>query len=496
MPNAPQSLLSPYQQLLLVAERRRADALARKHESVSPEPGSEVKDRTRFGTSNAPGSELQQDQPAKLTIVKGSRSLEPGSELTSAPGSGLAGPRQHISPALRFQVLKRDGFKCVYCGRSSEVASLAVDYKSSASGAGTASEGDLVAVCSDCNTGRGPVLASSVLAPPGRFKVRPMVLAQDAHNNAEQRLYLALWSRAVPKDDVSRTITIGIVSMGRLASMGETMARQNIRSLAQKLALEEIGGYDCTSGAGKTYRIFNYAEILRRRAQAGLTHYMRKTSAVVFVDPATGLPAESWPVPGGQCIAEPGSAAEQTAKTEPGSELEHKANTEPGSGLGAGNTEPGSELPRSSEPPPGSELGSASLFRKKEEKGGTSSSSVVVAAALRKFAPTADDDAVNLLVKNCQSVAKDATGDEIAYFTRLKAEQAINSRRVRNLVGFLLGAVPKCMAGSLLQDYRAAIRQEQDHDRAAWKLILDDPDQPEELKQHAREALTRLGEQA
>ena len=90
-------------------------------------------------------------------------------------------------------------------------------------------------------------------------------------------------------------------------------------------------------------------------------------------------------------------------------------------------------------------------------------------------------------------MAPDATEDEIAYFARVKAEQGINSRRVRNLVGFLLESVPRCLAGTMLQEYRTAIRQERDRERANWQGILNDPNETEDFKQMARKALASLG---
>jgi len=324
-------------------------------------------------------------------------------------------------------------------------------------------------------------LEGSSGAALGRFKVRPMVMAQDAHTNAEQRLYLALWSRGTPRDDISRTITMGILSIAKLARMGETMCRQNLRSLIRKLAVEECGGYDCAAAVGKTYRIFNYAEILRRRREWGFTHYVRKTSAVVFVDPVTGQPATP---------RQPQAPLYTAIATEP-----DNASPEPGSELAFRSPEPGSGLGPSSEPPPGSELGGGLLIERIKRKEESSSSAFVVTSAIRKFAPNADDDGVTLLIANCRTIAPDATLDEIAYFVRVKAEQGINSRRVRSLMGFLLKAVPRCFAGTMLEDYRAAIRQERERERSSWLAILNDPNETEDAKQMARDALVRLDEE-
>jgi hypothetical protein len=127
---------------------------------------------------------------------------------------------------------------------------------------------------------------------PGKrqFAIREMRRAEDAHTRAEQHVYECLWENATVYDEVSRTITIGFGAMARLVGLSESNARINLRSLTAKLAVEEIAEYNCERSVGRTYRIFSEAEILRRRREAGLIWFMRRTLAVVFVDPATGQP--------------------------------------------------------------------------------------------------------------------------------------------------------------------------------------------------------------
>jgi hypothetical protein len=97
------------------------------------------------------------------------------------------------------------------------------------------------------------------------------------------------------------------------------------------------------------------------------------------------------------------------------------------------------------------------------------------------------------LVNKCRIAAPDATGDEIAYFVRAKGEKALNSRRVPGLTGFLLTAVPKCLQGTLLEEYRTAKQQEREHEIATWREILTDPASTNESKKMARDELIRLG---
>jgi hypothetical protein len=126
-----------------------------------------------------------------------------------------------------------------------------------------------------------------------QFPIREMKLAQDAHTRAEQQVYEYLWQNAKVLDEMSRTITIGFGAMARMVRLSESNARINVRSLIAKLAIEEFGDYNCERSLGRTYRIFNYSEILKRRREAGLLWYMRRTLAVVFVNPSTGQPVDS-----------------------------------------------------------------------------------------------------------------------------------------------------------------------------------------------------------
>jgi hypothetical protein len=133
-------------------------------------------------------------------------------------------------------------------------------------------------------------LASPAGLRKRQFAIREMKRYQDAHTRAEQHVYECLWDNASPHDDVSRAVTIGFGAMAKLVGLSESNARINLRSLIAKLAVEEIAQYDCEQSVGRTYRVFCDTEMMRRRREAGLLWFMRRTLAVVFVDPATGQP--------------------------------------------------------------------------------------------------------------------------------------------------------------------------------------------------------------
>ena len=68
-----------------------------------------------------------------------------------------------ISKRVRFEVFKRDGFQCVYCGaHPSETVLLEVDHVHPVAEGGTNDIENLVTACCDCNRGKGAELLTSV----------------------------------------------------------------------------------------------------------------------------------------------------------------------------------------------------------------------------------------------------------------------------------------------------------------------------------------------
>jgi hypothetical protein len=309
-----------------------------------------------------------------------------------------------------------------------------------------------------------------------------MKLAQDAHTRAEQQVYECLWQNARPFDDVSRIITIGFGTMARLVRLSESNARINVRNLIAKMAIEESGQYNCERSVGRTYQVLNYSEILRRRREAGLIWYSRRTLGVVFVDPETGKPIE----------------------------LNHKppASANPGPGLnltpGPGSKlipEPGPNL----DDRPGLNLGPLTRETEREElpREPNSSASAVVLDALNQYG-TADDEAVALLYSRTSAVCPEFTDDELVHFIHVKGRQIRNQpAKIASPIGFLLTSVPKCFAGEAFQLFRSTqmerARREGDDTRRrqtefeSWRreqqAVLDDPHAPEEEKRWARKML-------
>jgi hypothetical protein len=81
-----------------------------------------------------------------------------------------------ISKRRRFEILRRDGFTCRYCGRSAPDVVLQIDHVTPRALGGSDHPSNLAAACEDCNQGKAAVprtavtlaLLLSISAPIGR----------------------------------------------------------------------------------------------------------------------------------------------------------------------------------------------------------------------------------------------------------------------------------------------------------------------------------------
>lgn len=87
--------------------------------------------------------------------------------------------RKAISKKSRFEVFKRDGFQCQYCGAVPPKVILHVDHIVPVASGGGNEEDNLITACDACNLGKG---ARSLTAVPGTLKER----AAEAREREEQ----------------------------------------------------------------------------------------------------------------------------------------------------------------------------------------------------------------------------------------------------------------------------------------------------------------------
>ncbi|MCK9575347.1 MAG: HNH endonuclease [Clostridia bacterium] len=65
--------------------------------------------------------------------------------------------RHGVPPRLRFEVFKRDGFKCMYCGKASPEVVLEVDHIIPYSKGGCDDLDNMITACRECNNGKSDI---------------------------------------------------------------------------------------------------------------------------------------------------------------------------------------------------------------------------------------------------------------------------------------------------------------------------------------------------
>ena len=293
--------------------------------------------------------------------------------------------------------------------------------------------------------------------------IRQATLVQDGHSLGEQAVYQTLWDHAQPYDSESRLIGIGYRTLSSLCRLTVNNCKANLIALCRKLALKELSGHGPTQS--KTYRVFSYNAILRRRRQAGLTHYI-KTRGVAFVDPSTGQEIFLAGIP------------------ETGIPLSEKGIPESDSSGIPVSAPPSLEQLNRQSPPPS--VSSSSLPYQS------------IRTALEQTIGPVDDDAVVRLVYACLSRAPGIEDEEIAAMVRLKGAR-MRSEKIQNPVGYLLTAVPRVLEGGGLERFRAwrspaneqAIQIPNDL-KADLRRLAEDPLSTAEDRAFALRVLTQL----
>lgn len=154
------------------------------------------------------------------------------------PEQGPALPRikrTPISKTVRFEVFKRDGFQCGYCGKSPPEVCLEVDHVDPKSKGGVDDINNLITSCFDCNRGKRAVPLSTI---PSRLVDNLAVLAERELQLREYRKLTATIERRIQKDIAS----IGTIYSNRFKEwrLSDTFLNGKVRMFLGRLQLEDV----------------------------------------------------------------------------------------------------------------------------------------------------------------------------------------------------------------------------------------------------------------
>lgn len=148
--------------------------------------------------------------------------------------------RKSIKKSVRFEVFKRDGFKCQYCGAAAPEAILEVDHINPVSKGGDNDIMNLITACKPCNSGKSDRELSDDSAIQ---KQRAML---DDLNERREQLEMMLQWREGLKDIGGQTIQAikdewaSVAAGYSLNEKGEKTAQKLLRSFPLQVLLDAI----------------------------------------------------------------------------------------------------------------------------------------------------------------------------------------------------------------------------------------------------------------
>jgi CRISPR/Cas system Type II protein with McrA/HNH and RuvC-like nuclease domain len=98
---------------------------------------------------------------------------------------------------MRFEVFKRDGFKCSYCGQSPPTVVLEVDHVDPVSRGGKNDINNYVTACFDCNRGKSNVPLNKI---PNQLSDNLGAIKEKEEQISEYRKYIAKIDRRTQRD--------------------------------------------------------------------------------------------------------------------------------------------------------------------------------------------------------------------------------------------------------------------------------------------------------
>ena len=293
-------------------------------------------------------------------------------------------------------------------------------------------------------------------------KIRRATQVQDGHSLGEQLVLTTLWKdpSAAPAGPAVKRITIGYRTLSEKCRLTVNNCKANLRSLHQKLAIEPIAAP--SNSQATTYLVYDFAEIMRRRESAGLTHVIRSKGSA-FVNPETGEPLTGMPFSAIPRTPVAGAPVQQSGT-------------------------PGTDI--TGVPDSGTPIRNKNLHKECQEKE-SSSSVAVISATVAQLGILLDDDAVSRLTQRCRDRDPAATHEEIAHFLEVKVHQLKRSRTIGNWVGLLIASVPEFFQppATELARYRQGkataaleVADREQYLAAEARKILDDPNASENEK--------------
>lgn len=142
--------------------------------------------------------------------------------------------RKAIGKKLRFDVFKRDGFVCVYCGATPSTEVMVIDHVIPVAEGGDNDINNLVTSCWPCNSGKG---ARSLDAIPESLLQKTEILAQRAEQLTEYAKHVEKIRRL---EDLQVEAVVTIYERHNDGWTLSPSARQSVKHFISKIGMMDV----------------------------------------------------------------------------------------------------------------------------------------------------------------------------------------------------------------------------------------------------------------
>lgn len=144
--------------------------------------------------------------------------------------------RQSIPKRLRFEVFKRDSFKCRYCGRSAPEVLLQIDHLEPVSEGGTNEILNLLTACVDCNLGK-----SDKRLTDRTVLDKQLAQLEEQQERKEQMEMMFAWKKGLRDLDEQKIDNLCAYWADFTPGRGVSeIGRKNLKTWLRRFSLEEV----------------------------------------------------------------------------------------------------------------------------------------------------------------------------------------------------------------------------------------------------------------
>lgn len=154
--------------------------------------------------------------------------------------------RDGISKKMRFEVFKRDSFRCQYCGRNAPDVILEVDHIHPVAEGGKTSMLNLITSCRDCNRGKGKRILSD-----DAEVVRQMTELERLNERRLQMEMIVQWKKEL-QDMLEQEVELieSVLVTDPAYCLGEN-ARRKVKTLIRQFGFNDV--YEASVIASEQY---------------------------------------------------------------------------------------------------------------------------------------------------------------------------------------------------------------------------------------------------